>query len=333
MPHDSASVFGRIFFPKTVYTTLICDAQRCECPEFPFVAKLRSIGVIGITHNVGWKGEGLDKGPAALRKAGIVGQLSQVAEMVADLGDVEANLPPPDDTNPRLLNPYQVVAVCRAVAPRVRSACEQGYFPLILGAEDSVIMGIIEGLKQGFGETIGLIYMDAHGDFNTPDTTPSGLIGGMDVALLAGHGPDLLTSIFGHKPQLREEQITLFGVRDLDPPEREMLVKSKVHLYTMDKVRELGPERAMKEATEKLLRASKRLYIHIDIDVLDPKEIGATQLPVPDGLGLTECSTALRVVRQSGRLCGLDVMVFNAHKDPNGEEARKLNQLVVDSLQ
>jgi arginase len=306
--------------------------KRSECPGFSFVARLRSIGVIGIPHNVGWKGAGIDEGPAALRKAGIVRQLSQVAEVVADLGDVKANLPPRDDTNPRLLNPHQVVAVCRAVASRVGSACEQGYFPLILGAEDSVIMGIVEGLKQGIGETIGLIYLDAHGDFNTPETTPSGLIGGMDVAILAGHGPELLTNIFGHKPQLREEQIAIFGARDLDPPEREMLKESKVHLYTMDKVRELGPEHAMKEATERLLRASRRIYVHIDIDVLDPNEIGATQLPAPDGLGLTECSNALRVVSQSGRLCGLAVMVFNAHKDPNGKEATKLNQLIVNSL-
>ena len=306
--------------------------KRSECPELSFVARLRSIGVIGIPYNVGWKGEGIDEGPAALRNAGIVRQLSQVADVVADLGDVKANLPPRDDTNPKLLNPYQVVAVCKAVAPRVRSACEQGYFPLILGAEDSIIMGIVEGLKQGIGETIGLIYLDAHGDFNTPETTPSGLIGGMDVAVLAGHGPDLLTNIFGNKPQLHEEQIAIFGARDLDPPEREMLKESKVHLYTMDRVRELGPEHAMKEATEKLLRASRRIYVHIDIDVLDPNEIGATQLPVPDGLGLSECSNALRVVSQSGKLCGLAVMVFNAQKDPNGREANQLNQLIVNSL-
>jgi arginase len=306
--------------------------KRSECLEFSFVTRFRSIGVIGIPYTVGWKGEGIDEGPAALRKAGLVRQLSQVADVVTDLGDVKADLPPRDDANARLLNPYQVVAVCKAVAPRVRSACEQGYFPLILGAEDSIIMGIVEGLQQGLGETIGLIYLDAHGDFNTPETTPSGLIGGMDVAMLAGHGPDLLTNIFGHKPQLREEQIAIFGARDLDPPEREILKESKVNLYTMDKVRKLGPEHAMKEATEKLLRTSKRIYIHIDIDVLDPKEIGATQLPVPNGLGLSECSNALRVVSQSGRLCGLAVMVFNAHKDPNGKEANQLNQLIVNSL-
>ena len=296
------------------------------------MTKLRSIGVIGIPYTVGWKGEGIDQGPAALRKAGLVGQLSQVADVVTDLGDVEADLPPRDDTNPRLLNPYQVVAVCKAVAPRVRAACEQGYFPLILGAEDSIILGIMQGLQQGLGETIGLIYLDAHGDFNTPETTPSGLIGGMDVAMLAGHGPDLLTNIFGHKPQLREEQIAIFGARDLDPPEREMLKESKVHLYTMDKIRELGPEHVMKEATEKLLRTSKRIYVHIDIDVLDPSEIRATQLPVPGGLGLAECSNSLRVVSQSGRLCGLAVMVFNAHKDPSGKEANQLNQLIANSL-
>jgi arginase len=296
------------------------------------VTRIKSIGVIGVPYNVGWKGEGIDEGPAALRKAGLVRQLGQVADMVTDLGDVTARLPSRDDTNPRLLNPYQVVAVCKAVAPRVRSACEQGNFPLVLGAEDSTIMGVVEGLKQGIGETIGLIYLDAHGDFNTPATTPSGLIGGMDVAMLAGHGPDLLTNIFGYKPQLHEEQIAIFGARDLDPPEREMLEKSKVHLYTMDKIRELGPQNTIKEVTEKLLRASRRIYVHIDIDVLDPDEIGATQLPVPGGLGLKDCSDALRTVTQSGKLCGLAVMVFNPRKDPNGKEAIKLNQLIVNSL-
>lgn len=296
------------------------------------MAKLKSIGVIGIPYNVGWRGEGIDEGPAALRKAGLVRELRQVAEAVVDLGDVKADLPPRDDTNPKLLNPHQVVAICRAVAPRVRSACEQGYFPLILGSEDSIIMGIVEGLQQGLRESVGLIYLDAHGDFNTPETTPSGLIGGMDVAMLAGRGPDLLTNLFDHKPQLREDQIAIFGARDLDPPEREMLRESKVHLCTMDRVRELGPELAMKETTEKLLRVSRKIYVHIDIDVLDPNEIGALHMPVPGGLGLTECTDVLRVVHHTGRLCGLAVMVFNAHKDPNGTEAAKLNRLIVDSL-
>lgn len=294
--------------------------------------KLKAIGVIGIPYNVGWKGEGIDEGPSALRRAGLIEQLGQVAEAVVDLGDVSVDLPSRDDSNPKLLNPHQVVAVCRAVAAWVRSACEQGRFPLVLGAEDSVIMGIVEGLTQGLSEPVGLIYLDAHGDFNTPETTPSGLIGGMDVAILTGRGPDLLTKIFGPKPQLREEQIAIFGARDLDPPEREMLKESKVHLYTMDRVRKLGAERAMRDATEKLSRFCERIYIHMDIDVLEPSEMKAIHMSAPDGLTLADCASALRAVRETGKLCGLAVMVFNARKDPNRTEAGKLTRMIIDGL-
>jgi len=296
------------------------------------VSKLKAIGVIGIPYNVGWKGEGIDEGPSALRAAGLLKELEQVAEAVVDLGDASVDLPPRDDSNPKLLNPHQVIAVCKAIAPRVRSACEQGYLPLLLGAEDSAIMGIVEGLAQGLSVPIGLIYLDAHGDFNTPETTPSGLIGGMDVAVLAGRGPDLLTKIFGHKPQLREEQIAIFGARDLDPPEKEMLRRSNIHLYTMDRVRELGAERAIMEAAEKLSRFCDKIYVHVDIDVLEPTEMKAIHMSVPNGMTLAECARVLRNVRKIGKLCGLAVMVFNARKDQKGTEARKLNQLIVDSL-
>jgi arginase len=288
--------------------------------------------VIGIPYNVGWKDEGIDKGPAALRRQGLLSQLTQVAEKVTDLGDVQVNLPLRDDSNPKLLNPGQVVAVCKAVAPMVRDACRKSYFPVILGAEDSIIMGIVEGLHEGLSDSIGLIYLDAHGDFNVPETTPSGLIGGMDVAILAGRGPERLTNMFGHKPQLSEEQIALFGARDLDPPELEMLRSSKVHLYTMEKVKQLGAERAIREVVERLSRSCRNIYVHIDIDVLDPSEIKALHMNVPDGLGMADCASALRFVRETGRLCGLAVMVFNAHKDPSGTEAKKLNQMIVDIL-
>lgn len=296
------------------------------------MSKLKAIGVIGIPYNVGWKGEGIDEGPSALRAAGLLKELEQVAEAVVDLGDASVDLPPRDDSNPKLLNPHQVIAVCKAIAPRVRSACEQGYLPLVLGAEDSAIMGIVEGLAQGLSVPIGLIYLDAHGDFNTPETTPSGLVGGMDVAVLAGRGPDLLTKIFGHKPQLREEQIAIFGARDLDPPEKEMLRRSNIHLYTMDRVRELGAERAIMEAAEKLSRFCDKIYVHVDIDVLEPTEMKAIHMSVPNGMTLAECARVLRNVRKIGKLCGLAVMVFNARKDQKGTEARKLNQLIVDGL-
>ncbi len=294
--------------------------------------RLNAIGVIGIPYNVGWKGEGIDKGPSALRKAGLLKQLGQVADLVVDLGDLCVEMPPRDDSNPKLLNPYQVIAVCQAIAPRVKEACLGGYFPLVLGSEDSIIMGIVEGLQQGLNKEVGLIYLDAHGDFNTPETTPSGLIGGMDVAMLAGRGPEQLTNIFGNKPQLREEQISIFGARDLDPPEIKMLEVSRVHLYTMDRVRKLGAEQTMREVVDRLSANCDKIYIHMDIDVLEPTEMKAVHMNAPNGLGLGDCTKALHIVRETGRLCGLAVMVFNADKDPTGAEAQKLNRLIVESL-
>jgi arginase len=154
------------------------------------------VGILGVPYNVGWRGEGIDKGPQALRNAGLAERLGKVACVVKDLGDIQADLPPYEDSNQKLLNPRQVIALCRVLA----------YFPLILRGEDSVLMGIIEGLKRGLKKRIGLIYFDAHGDFNTPETTPSGLIGGMNVAVVAGRGPEILTKMFGYAPQLPEEK-------------------------------------------------------------------------------------------------------------------------------
>jgi len=293
---------------------------------------ISKVGVLGVPYNVGWKGEGIDKGPQALRNAGLTERLRRVAYVVEDLGDLEADLPPYNDSNPKLLNPQQVVALCRALASKVEKICRDGYFPLILGGEDSVLMGIIQGLKRGIEKRIGLIYFDAHGDFNTPETTPSGLIGGMNVAVAAGRGPEVLTKIFGYTPQLPEENIVLYGVRDLDPPERIALGGSRVHVYSRAKIRELGAETAIKDALERLEPVCDQVYIHVDLDVLDESAMKAQILPVPDGLSLPEFTSAIRMVRATGKLRGLAVMVFNPLKDPEGLEARKVSKLIAQAL-
>jgi len=293
---------------------------------------ISKVGILGVPYNVGWKGEGIDRGPQALRNAGLAEQLRNVVRAVKDLGDIQADLPPYDDSNPRLLNPQQVVALCKVLASRVEGMCRDGYFPLILGGEDSVLMGIIEGFKRGLKKRIGLIYFDAHGDFNTPKTTPSGLIGGMNVAVVAGRGPEILTKMFSYAPQLPEENIVLFGVRDLDPPEKIALEDSRVHVYSRAKVRELGAEFAMKDALKKLEATCDQFYIHVDLDVLDESAMKAQILPVPDGLSLSEFTSAIRMVRAIGKLRGLAVMVFNPLKDPEGLEAYKITKLITEVM-
>lgn len=295
-------------------------------------SRISKVGVIGVPYNVGWRGPGVDEGARALRDAGLVDELKKVVSEVADYGDIEVRLPPQDDSNPKLLNPKQVEAVCKFLAAKVHNTLQRGHFPLIIGGEDSVLMGIIEGFQRALGPRIGLIYMDAHGDFNTPETTPSGLIGGMNVAITAGRGPRELVEMFGHSPLLPEENIVLYGTRELDAVEEMALAESKVRVYTREKIREVGVENAVKKILHDLEPRCNNVYVHVDLDVVDETEMSAQSLPVGDGLSMREFQETLQAIVKSGKLCGIAVMVFNAAKDPKGVEARKVVRLISDVL-
>ena len=292
---------------------------------------LSRIGVIGIPYNTGSKGLSVEKGAEALRNAGIVDALRRFSEVV-DFGDIRVNLPAPDWSDPKLLNPDQVEVLCRALADKVKAILDAGYLPFIVGGDDSVLMGVIEGLRRSLGPKIGMVYMDAHGDFNTPETTPSGIIGGMDVAIVAGRGPKKLAAMFGHSPLLPEENIVLYGVRDLDPLEAKALAESKVRVYPREKIKSQGAEKAAEEILRYLESKCGCLYLHIDLDVLDTSVFSAQGLPVPDGLSKEEFQSTLKVLVTSGKLCGVALMVFDAAKDADGSQARRIVELVAGAL-
>ncbi|MGQ9551788.1 MAG: arginase family protein, partial [Candidatus Bathycorpusculaceae bacterium] len=247
-------------------------------------SKLSKIGVLGIPYNTGSKGMGLDKGAEALRKAGIVDELKGIGSEVVDYGNLELKLPPTDSSNPRLLNAGQVETICKALADKIERIATSGYLPFIIGGEDSCLMGIIEGLRRSLGPQIGMVYMDAHGDFNTPETTPSGIIGGMDVAITVGRGARELVDMFGLSPLLQEENVVLYGVRDLDELEEIALTNSRVNVFMREKIRERGAEQTAKDVLTYLERKCEHLYVHVDLDVLDESVVSAQGLPVPDGL-------------------------------------------------
>ena len=294
--------------------------------------KVSKVGVIGVPYSVSSFGSGADQSPGALRKAGIVDALTKICVGVEDLGDLKTELPLPDVSNPRLRNPGQVVVLCRALAKRIQCAVEDGFFPFVIGGDDSVLMGMVEGLRRTLGDRIGLIYMDAHGDFNVPETTPSGMIGGMDVAITAGRGARELVEMFDRCPMLPEENIVLYGIRDLDKMEKRALAESEVKVYTRKALRTLGVERAVKKILRDLQHDCDRVFLHVDIDVLDASVISSQALTVPDGLSSEEFQKTLRILVESGKLCGIAVMMFDAAKDRRGEEARKLVKLVANAL-
>jgi arginase len=291
---------------------------------------LLRIGVIGVPYNTGSKGLNIERGAKALRNAGIVDALRRFSEVV-DFGDINVNLPPQDNSNSKLLNPDQVEVLCRALAAKVKATIAVGCLPFIVGGDCSMLMGVVEGLRS-LELRIGMVYMDAHGDFNTPETTPSGIIGGMDVAIVAGRGPKKLAAMFGHSPLLPEENIVLYGVRDLDPLEAKALAESKVRIYPREKIKMQGAEKAAEEVIHYLESKCDCLYLHVDLDVLDKSVFSAQGLPVPDGLSREEFQDTLKALAKCGKLCGVSITAFDAAKDSDVSQARIIVELVSGAL-
>lgn len=291
---------------------------------------LSKIGVIGVSYNTGSKGISIEKGSAALRNAGIVKVLQEFSR-VEDFGNLNVTLPAADNSNPKLLKPNQVEALCKALAKKITVTVDAGFLPFVIGGDCSALMGIVEGLRSS-NQRIGMVYMDAHGDFNTPETTPSGIIGGMDVAIAAGRGPRTLVGMFGHSPLLREESIILLGVRDLDPLEAKALANSKVRVYTREKIRLQGAENAAKEVVTYLESVCDCVYLHVDLDVLDASVFSAAGLPVPDGLLKEEFLGIVKALTESGLLGGVALMAFDAAKDVDGNQASRIVGLVAEAF-
>ncbi|HDZ20406.1 hypothetical protein LCGC14_0161660 [marine sediment metagenome] len=296
------------------------------------MATIKKLGIIGDPIWVGWECEGIAASAVAFRRAGLVEAVRGVVDEVVDFGDIDVDLPPYDDSNPNLRNPEQVKAASRVIADTVEQVVGDGYVPLIIGGEDSVMLGILEGFRRALGPPIGQVFMDAHGDFNLPETSPSGLIGGMENAILVGRGPEELTKLFRDEPQLAEENVTLYGTRDLDGQEQIALDNSKVRVWTADRIRQAGPAAAMGEIVADLRSRVENVYLHIDLDILDASEMSAHVQPVPDGLTSDEFVTSVRELIASGLLAGLAVMVFDTAKDPTGSEAKKVVKLIADFL-
>jgi arginase len=288
------------------------------------------IGIIGVPYNTGSKGVSIEKGVASLRKAGIIDMLRGVSS-VEDFGNLNVTLSSADNTNSKLLKPNQVEALCRALAEKIKVVVDVGFLPFIIGGDCSAVMGVIEGLRS-LNQRIGMVYMDAHGDFNTPETTPSGIIGGMDVAIVAGRGPRKLVGMFGHSPLLQEENIVLYGTRDLDASEAKALADSNVKVYTREKIRLRGAENAAKKVVRYIESMCDCVYLHVDLDVLDASVFSAAGLPVPDGLLKEEFLCIVKALVKSGLLCGVALMSFDAAKDADGSQARNIVELVAEAF-
>ncbi|MGH9418255.1 MAG: arginase, partial [Terriglobales bacterium] len=233
----------------------------------------KTIRVIGVPLDLGQDRRGVDMGPAAVRAAGLLTRLERLGYQVEDAGNVEAALPEMQaEGDPHAKYLPQIARSCRLQADWVRATLEDGALPLVLGGDHSIAVGTVSGVSyfyRGRQQKVGLLWLDAHGDFNTPETTPSGNIHGMPLACLLGHGPKELTQIGGSQRKVAPENTVLVGIHDLDAREKLALRAEGVKIFTMRDIDERGMRSVVEQAVAIATNGTEGFCCSLDMDFID----------------------------------------------------------------
>jgi arginase len=273
------------------------------------------IRILGVPLDLGQERRGVDMGPSAVRAAGLNATLQSLGHQVEDAGNVAVRLPEQQhfgDQHAKYLR--EIAATAQDVAQRVSEALGDGYFPLLLGGDHSVAIGTAAGVSKFYrdrGQEVGCLWIDAHADMNTPETSPSGNIHGMPFAAGLGHGPEGLTHILGFAPKLRAEKCALIGIRDLDAEERQVVRASGVNHFTMRDVDELGMRIVMERALKLALKDTAGFVVSFDMDVVDPDEAPGVGTPVRGGITFREAHLAMEMVADTGKMLAFELVEIN----------------------
>jgi arginase len=291
----------------------------------------RPVAVIGAGLDLGAGRRGVDMGPSAIRIAGLNARIESLARECVDWGDVTTQIPetiPVDDERARYLT--AILESCRRVALLVERAVDEGFLPLVLGGDHSVAMGTLGGMARARGAG-SVLWIDAHGDLNDPDTSPSGNVHGMPLAAALGVAGERFAS--DGWPEIAVERAALVGIRDLDPAEKERVraLESRVRVFTMSELDRIGVERALRESLA-FLAGSRFLHVSLDMDAVDPEVAPGVGTPVRGGLSYREAHLALEVVAESGLLDSLEVVEVNPVLDRENATGRLAVELVASAL-
>lgn len=290
------------------------------------------INLISVPMDLGADRRGVDMGPSAIRYADIADKLRALGHTVTSLAPIpiaepEAN--EPGDKRIKYLQP--IVAAATILAERVSSSIERGAVPLTLGGDHSIALGSIAGAAAA-RQPLGVIWFDAHGDFNTPETSPSGNVHGMILAALCGLGDERLVAVGGSGASIDAKRLVIVGARDLDAGEREMLRQAGAHVLTMSDIDRRGMETITREALDIALEGSAGLHISFDLDVVDPSEAPGVGTPVHGGITYREAHLAMEMVAESGRLTSLDLVEVNPILDHHNQTAILATELALSAV-
>jgi arginase len=298
---------------------------------------MAAIRIIGVPMDLGTARRGVDMGPFAVRYTDLRERLIALGHSVDDAGNVHVPFREDAEHGAQRGARYlgAITEVCREVATRTRAALDAGSRPIVLGGDHSLSAGSIAGAAAHFaakGERLGVIWIDAHGDINTPGTSRSGNVHGMPLAHLLGHGDTALAGIAGKAPALRAEDVALVGLRDLDQAEREHIAKWKLAAYTMRELDERGVRATFSEAIDKVLRGTSAIWASFDMDVVDPSDAPGVGTAAPGGMTFREAHLAMELLADTGRLAGLDMVEVNPVLDEKNRTADLAAQLALSAF-
>jgi arginase len=289
------------------------------------------IALIGAPSSAAAFSPGTEKAPAALRAAGLVERLQNAGFEVTDYGDCAPRHFADDDEHRRARNLTEIVAGLNDLKPRTEIAVKSGALVLVLGGECVQVIGLLTGARRYY-KHINLLWFDRDADLNTPATTPSGRIDGMVLAHIIGKGAPELVRFWGEPPLVREPDVTLFGLARLDPPEQDFLARAPLRHVPATDVQAKGAAAAAADALHHLHANSREFVLHLDLDVIAQEEFPAVVVPGTGGLGFDDVRSALKEIVRHKNLVGLDVAQFNPDKDADGHGAKKIVDLLVESL-
>ncbi|NLG87023.1 MAG: arginase [Firmicutes bacterium] len=292
---------------------------------------MATVQIIGVPQDLGANRRGVDMGPSAIRYAGLADRLKKLGYEVNDRGNVPVKLLEEElSSTEKLHHLNEIVATNERLFKEVVAVMEAGDLPLVLGGDHSTAIGTLAGVAAV--KNCGIIWLDAHGDFNTSETTTSGNIHGMCLAASLGRGEEQLVSCGGFAPKAKEKNVAVIGVRDLDDEEREALRSSQISVFTMQDIDEMGMKRVMRQALEAVLDGTDGIAVSLDMDVLDPLEAPGVGTPVRGGLTYREAHLAMELIAETEALLSLEVVEINPTQDCYNQTAELAVELIASAL-
>ncbi|HTS12160.1 MAG TPA: arginase [Candidatus Limnocylindrales bacterium] len=294
------------------------------------------IRIIGVPMDLGASRRGVDMGPSALRVAGLQARLKQLGRQVEDIGNIVVKQPEEQHygvKNAKYLE--EISDTCKGLAEITRKTLDEDLLPLVLGGDHSIAVGTIAGAAAHFNKKskrVGLIWLDAHGDMNTPESSPSGNVHGMPLASIMGYGPTELVDLAGVKPMVEPSNVALVGARDLDPKERRLIKELGVHVFTMRDIDERGMREVMSEALRFAGDDTAGIAVSLDMDFVDPTDAPGVGTPVRGGVTYREAHLALEMIADSRQMISFEVVEINPVIDLHNTTALLGVELITSGL-